>query len=208
MFKGKPLLTGVAVAGVLLSSCHRDGGNSTRVTLKTPSNENLAAGSNWPDPDKVCFAFDVRGPGISDVSYGEGLCHIAMGETSDWGSSGSSLTLDVPRGADRSLRLFAFLKIGNTCPKMNVFRTAAAPFQKTYLVAFVEGLNTSAEETTLVLTPTFPGSGTVSSFLGWPNPCNRPNDIGIKRARFIIGQGQVTTSSGQVVVNVSEGTAK
>ncbi|MCB0419727.1 MAG: right-handed parallel beta-helix repeat-containing protein [Bdellovibrionales bacterium] len=119
------LLSSLLTSIVLVTGCTRSKDQKSSLTLEfvNPSQKLSPLASTFPEGRGICYGVDVSGPGIA--SQRESSCHperhIFKGFASPGAVTGSStISLDVPAGEDRVVKIFAYLidpTLNESCPE-------------------------------------------------------------------------------------------
>lgn len=108
-----------------LASCSPNSSSEPKLTITFPKASSMKAASkpatsiknfNW---DLACYIVNVTGPGINELN--KNSCEIPMGRFKGSALPGGSITLDVDRGANRKIEVFAFMRsaASEPCPGLS-----------------------------------------------------------------------------------------
>lgn len=153
------LLTVLFIVG-----CTRPEGElSSKVTLNFP--KGLGSGKLFseslsnpiPVGKKACFAVHVTGPGIP--SERANACSPQVSIVGGFVEGGASISLDVPRGTDRSFDVYIYLAgTSEACPEFNLsFTEDLAKLNKIYMAGSKAGVPIQEDNEKVELSYDFPG---------------------------------------------------
>ncbi len=142
---------------MLLAGCTRpDAEQSSGITIDTRAFRKVSAQS-MPPENETCYAVDFRGPGIDESPTGS--CYGARGANAGFVKGGETLSLKVPRGTDRTLRLLMYLRAADAeCPEIGFALGNGPDLTKIYQIASMPRLELSKEVETIEVSASFPGS--------------------------------------------------
>lgn len=167
---------------LVVAGCSRPlTGDLSKISIQLPTEQHLGkigALSSLPANRKACFGVNVTGPGIS--LSGANTCSPKTGVLAGFAEPGQVIEAKVPRGSDRSIKLYVFLQeVGQNIP-CPTFAKTMTPTQllNTYLVGTKEKVNLSAPEVTVSITMSFPGlSQNLAQQLSLPNTCTNEDSM-------------------------------
>lgn len=137
----------------ILISCTRAGKNDSKVSIQTPSRNELVKSKlvnnlSLIAGKKVCFGVSATGPGIGSVSS----CGVEMGVLGEFVQEGGSISLDVPRGADRVISLIAYITEENqSCPSWGELSANASLWKNAYKAGSLGGVLLNSDSQTFDL---------------------------------------------------------
>lgn len=190
----------------LLCGCTRPASELTStVTIQPPRSGffdrvSSQALTGLPAGKKACFGVEVSGPGVPQVSAGSSCVQLGIfaGFT-----EGESLSLEVPRGAQRTFQLFLHLvDAADPCPDFQSGFMTSANAQKTYLAGSATGVTIEKTEETVGISASFPGEANHLLASGQAS-CLGPSLKGM-----LFSNGDVVDSAMQPLSVVSDATTE
>lgn len=178
---------------LVMSSCSMKQEGPSRLTIQVPSVSALNSSQKisslsyaWAN---ACFMVSVKGEGIETTT--PNACSIETGRFSGSVAPGGVLSIEVPKGAGRSLDLFVFFKSGTgACPTATSL--AAFNASSTVRVAQVASFDTFASETNLNVTVSLPNSSeNLITQYSLPSTC--------KANSFVPGTGSSAIVAGHAI---------
>ncbi len=125
-----------------------------------------------PANQKACYGVVVTGAGIPQPPAN--ACLPPLGLHAGFAEPGGTLELEVPRGSNRKIELYAYIQnVGQNipCPAF-LIGLAPAEITKTYLVGTANNIDMSAETTVVDIAASFPGvANHIASQLAMPAAC-------------------------------------
>ncbi len=125
-----------------------------------------------PSDRKACYAVSVTGPGITmSPSH---ICAPPTGLRAGFVEPGAMIEMQVPKGKDRKIELFAFLQSPGQDLPCPVFAAIIPPSQLTsiYKIGSAFPVDTSNDVTVVEITADFPGlSNHLAQQLSLPMAC-------------------------------------
>lgn len=132
---------------LLLVSCTRSGKTDSKVSIQTPSRNELVKSKlvnnlSLIAGKKVCFGVSATGPGIGSVAS----CGVEMGALGEFVQEGESVSLEIPRGSDRVISLIAYIAEENqSCPSWNELKSNASLWKHTYRAGSLGGITLNSD---------------------------------------------------------------
>jgi hypothetical protein len=130
-------------SSAILSACDRPQGDSSKLKITIPlsSKGTNSASSTSLFPSQTvgfteCYGVSVSGPGIETS---EPACNLNLGVTSGMVAPGGNLTVMVPNGEGRIVRVFLYLSPVSTCPTLGSMISSKA-FANLFKVGEVSGV--------------------------------------------------------------------
>jgi hypothetical protein len=151
---------------ILNTGCSRPNinGKTSVISIMTPKRSEIVSkvktfSQALPDNKVYCFAITVKGTGIEEVKSSADLCQASLGLSSGFVQESESLTLDVPKGSDRSFELFLYLaEPGTVCPVLNdSFFSNIVAYSKTYQVGKTSSVNLTQDNESVEIELDFKG---------------------------------------------------
>jgi hypothetical protein len=181
--------------GMFLSACDRVSSGHSSVVIQMPTVEQMQTMSKSDvssmsavDLQKLCFAVNVKGPGIASVPAA--TCDVERGIIAGAVGPGGELAVDVEIGMERSFELYAFLKQGTEpCPKV-AKAGWSWPLERIYFLGKAD--NVEVKPNTVVEIPfTVPSqSQNIAVQKSWPASCLVTTKTAPKRiGRIVSGAG-------------------
>ncbi|MEZ0392523.1 MAG: hypothetical protein ACAH59_09920 [Pseudobdellovibrionaceae bacterium] len=206
----KPLLL-LSLIGLI--SCHRPQDEGSSVSIRIPSVKEFKASryqnttASTVDYSRLCFAVNVKGPGISG-QLGS-TCNIDRGLFE--GTTvppGQNLKLDVPAGSDRVFEVYGFLRdsTSESCPIVSS-SSWNFPLYKIYYLGEKSGVTVAPPETQVEIKITLPStSQPLAVQRGWPLSCNGtiPAVANGLRGNVVVGAKELASASYKLRAHVSE----
>lgn len=112
-------VSSAAASCAILAACSPKVESGSRVVIKMPDASQLSAASSkvfassysW---DRACFAVNVIAPDIPGKRPNQ--CSVPVGINTGWAMQNGELSLDVPRGSQRNIEVFAHFRNAATDP--------------------------------------------------------------------------------------------
>lgn len=144
------------------------------------------------DLQKLCFAVNVKGPGI--VSAPAATCDVERGIVAGSVGPGGELSVEVELGLERSFELYAFLKQGSeACPR--VAKSGWSwPIERIYFLGKAD--NVEVKQNSVVEIPfTVPTpSQNIAIQKSWPSSCLATTKPAPKRLGRVISGASLMVS--------------
>ncbi len=151
-------LIAATVSVLVLAGCHFRPDNKSSVRFEMPPhpdvslkalNQNVSASSV-----NFCYFANVLGTGISETPYS---CAPRIGTNTGFVAPRSSVELEIIKGTGRVVEVYGYMtQAGETCSALPA-DLSGVPLNRVFRMGRVEGVDTSADTTTVTLTITFPG---------------------------------------------------
>lgn len=144
------------------------------------------------DLQKLCFAVNVKGPGIMSVPAV--TCDVERGVVAGSVGPGGELSVDVEIGMERSFELYAFLKQGSeACPKV-AKAGWSWPLERIYFLGKAD--NVEVKQNSVVEIPfTVPAqTQNIAVQKSWPASCLATTKPAPKRVGRVISGASVMVS--------------
>lgn len=160
------------VISLILLSCQRPDGGSTKLTLSfsgsSGSSQKIGTLSTFPTGKKLCFGVNILGSGLPNNSNS---CGPTLGQAKGFVSDGQIIEMDVPKGIGRTIEAYLYvLPSGSNCPTTN--GTSGLNPSLMYKIATKENVDMSLDTTTVSLDATYPGDAhTLLADLSLPAAC-------------------------------------
>lgn len=180
--------------------------NLSKLSIQTPrdafSSEkgSLQTMGTFPSGRKACYAVNITAGDIPAVTSAS--CSFPMGLTAGFVEEGQTIQLEVPRGENRKIELYAFLYPtgdNSSCPE---FVKTLTPQQmaSTYRVAVTGNVSMVEPEVTVEMQMDFPGvAQNISQQLGLPAGCATPQ---VNRLNgFTVSSSKATATGGAIVMH-------
>jgi hypothetical protein len=146
----------------LSSACVRPAGKdaSSRVLIQTPDLSlaaNVSTQSAIPTGQKACYGVSVTGEGIGATAGGG--CGLSVGASAGFVEGSSTLSLELPRGSDRTFELFIYLvSTTESCPKFDpTMLSKLSDLKKIYRSGKTSGVTLNQDQQNVTINVLFPG---------------------------------------------------
>lgn len=206
---GRWLVMTIILSATLLACQRKVSGDLTTVSIQVPRAENhlqktggVGAMSTMPNDRKACYGINVTGPGI--ITQQGSSCSPVTGLLGGFVEPGSNVEVQVPKGTDRKIELYAFLEAPGEnvpCPQL-VPNLSSSQLIHTYLIGTASAIDTSPDVVTVDITASFPGLSTnLAQQLSLPATCAPVATDTSPHFRVTSGR-QVSTGGGLKMIGV------
>lgn len=172
------------------------------ITIDTRAFRKVTAQS-LPPENETCYAVDIRGPGIEDTA--SGTCYGPRGLFAGFAKGGEVISLKVPRGSQRSLRVLLYQRAADAdCPDMGAALATGTALTKTYQLAQLTNLELTKEVENIEVNVTFPGaSNTIANAAPCTSVGGGTSGTGAWRSlRAVVGAGQAANTDYKLKMKV------
>lgn len=198
------VLVALISANILLTSCDRVATQGrTDIVIQMPSVQELrkmtksdVSGFAALEYDKICFAVNVKGPGI--VATPAKTCNIERGQFAGTVGAGGTLTVTVDSGENREFELYAYIRnsVSEVCPKPSEGKWAWS-LNKIYFLGKVEGVKIVPPETLVEIPFTLPdASQNIIVQNSWPLSCLSEQTPSVSRIGRVVVGGTILGTAG------------
>ncbi len=189
-----------------LFGCNRPESGISVLRIETKYLHQKASNSSaWPTDSEICFAAELKGPGIPEESTA-GECSGSLGSRTGFvESNGTSvLSLSAPRGTDRELKIYLFKKAtAAACPSFDQVFKDPTKAQSLYLIGHQQNIELNQSEQDIQIQVASPSS--VNSIVSLrPGKCLAPGEEIQAGAnlRLALAQGSTQNSQGKVEMKI------
>ncbi len=189
----------------LLSACERPTGqdSSSHVLIRTPNlalSASVSAQSAIPVGKKACYGVSVTGDGIG--SGGGGSCGLSVGVSAGFVDGSSTLSLEVPRGADRTFELLIYLvNSSEACPQFDpAMLSKLVDLKKIYRSGKTSGVTLNQDQQDVAIDVSFPGE---DQSLATVEPAVASCSMGSMLKASLLSSGDIIDANGNDLAALS-----
>ncbi len=150
---------------LLLSAvaCSKNQSGHARLSIQLPkaqsssSSQKMTSLSAPPAGQKLCYAVNVTGSGITNVTA---ACQPSMGMLGGFTDAGGTISMDIQKGTGRHLELYLYLfpaGDNGACPTLTATGFAALDKRRVYLVGSVASFGVTQDDQSVDVPASFPG---------------------------------------------------
>ncbi len=196
-----------SICAVSFIGCSRPESEISKIVLTIPPELKLLKATNRAAVESLntndpleCFAVSITGPGISTNTR---TCGPQTGVLGGFTPSGGTISLEVPKGENRSVSVFMYLAPAGTttCPSWNTdFESNyGSNFKKTYKLKELNGLSFTRDDESVLLEVGAPASldNNILAQMGQTEICQP------KISGYLTSTGQILNALGLLLADVS-----